>query len=245
MIKLIYRASFTYAHAVRTARTQRRFLPSQRTRLGYALFALAVLRCRRGWRSSIQNLSSVCCRRYSKKVYPSHFVLFLDGTINNSSWKFNVSIFGLHYWQNAKVREFCGTEPLISLKALHQTIFKLVELVELAIRNEMKNTRGAVMSNAWTKIGSYLLGISALFMRKVTRSVDGEQVHDEELSTPLLSLSPIAHRSVDDEVESAHAITFDSTTHIRELEHILNFSMLMCISGRCAKLAIVAHSTNL
>lgn len=52
------------------------------------------------------------------------------------------------YVENPKVREFCGLETNISTKALRSTIFKLIELVESAISNEMKDTSGSIMHYA-------------------------------------------------------------------------------------------------
>lgn len=60
-------------------------------------------------------------------------------------------------------------------------------------------------------------------MCKVMQTIDGQTLHAEELSTPLLSLSPLAYRDNTGEIESAHATSFDATTHWRQLEHIFNY----------------------
>lgn len=42
----------------------------------------------------------------------------------------------------------------------------------------------------------------------------------EELGMPFLSMSPIEKRDRDGEVHSAHAITFNTEAHIRQLEFV-------------------------
>lgn len=46
---------------------------------------------------------------------------------------------------NSKFRSFVDSTVIVSSKAVRETLFKLVELVELAIQNDMKGTRGAIM----------------------------------------------------------------------------------------------------
>lgn len=63
--------------------------------------------------------------------------------------------FALSYDENMKFRAFGGYDETISVKAVKETIFKLVDIVEIAIRNEMKVKRGAIMHDGWTKNGSH------------------------------------------------------------------------------------------
>lgn len=51
----------------------------------------------------------------------------------------------ISYVENDEFSEFSGIDVLLSVRSLRNTILKLVELVELAIRNDLKNTCVAVI----------------------------------------------------------------------------------------------------
>lgn len=127
------------------------------------------------------------------------------------------------YVENPVFREFASVGVNISMKALRETLFKMVELVEMAIRTDMKSTHGAVMHDGWSTNGSHYLGVFAVFMKQVKSIEKGNEVVRDELCMPLLSLSPIAKRDAEGEVESGYAITFDAESHIRQLEHVFHY----------------------
>lgn len=129
----------------------------------------------------------------------------------------------INYVENPVFREFGSVGVSISVKALRETLFKMVELVEMAIRTEMKSTHGAVMHDGWSTNGTHYLGVFAVFMKQVKAFENGKEVVRDALCMPLLSLSPIAKRDAEGEVESGYAITFDAESHIRQLEHVFHY----------------------
>lgn len=112
---------------------------------------------------------------------PSNFDANLSSTARNKAMYNYMEViislsFPISYVKNPKFRGFSGCDVSISLKELRETICKLFEIIEVAIRNELKGTRGTIMHDAWTKNGSHYLAIYALFIRKVSRTIEGRSI---------------------------------------------------------------------
>lgn len=67
-------------------------------------------------------------------------------------------------------------------------------------------------------------------MKNVLAERNRIAVQQEELAMPLHSMSPIAKRDENSEIDSSHEITFDAKAHIRQLEHSFHFFMLTYIN---------------
>lgn len=70
--------------------------------------------------------------------------------------------------QNRGDCEIFRVEPLISVKDIRTTIFKVAELVEVAICQNVRGKRGEVMHDGWSHNGTHYLGRYALFINKGT-----------------------------------------------------------------------------
>ena len=115
---------------------------------------------------------------------------------------------------------------VLSRKKVRETILSLVQVVEETIINELKGTRGALMHDSWTYNRTHYLGIIAVYMKKVSFLMNGIIQSKEELSMPLLSVSPIQHIDNEDDENSGNqseTTEFNSTAHIRQFETVFNF----------------------
>ena len=63
--------------------------------------------------------------------------------------------------EKASFREFSKHIEVLSIKSLKETIFSLLEIVEINIRIEMFDTRAALMHDGWTRNGPYYFVVIA------------------------------------------------------------------------------------
>ena len=129
----------------------------------------------------------------------------------------------ISYVENGIFRSFSRAEENISVKSFRSTLFEVVKLVEISIRNEMNGTKGSVMHDSWTNNDSHFLGIYALYTKPVSVIENGKDCIKHLLKTPLLSLAPIPSRNEEGEIDSEHGINFNAESHIRQLEHVFNW----------------------
>ncbi len=79
-----------------------------------------------------------------------------------------------------------------SRQTLRETMNMLVKIVEKQKSFEMKETRGGIMYDGWTKQGTHFVGSYAFYMRNVPEKGYGSVLQQKELAMPLISLSPMA-----------------------------------------------------
>ena len=128
----------------------------------------------------------------------------------------------------------CPRTPKIGKDTLKKVIFKMVEMIEEKIKEEMLAAGiGALLSDGWTKHGTHYLGIFATYNREVSFSALGDkrtkkkkQVRNEVVSS-LLSCAPMQkkndnedHCEDDDDVDE-ETTAFDAETHVQHFENIL------------------------
>lgn len=116
------------------------------------------------------------------------------------------------YVENAAFRDIGDIAVNISVKSFREKLFKMVELVENRVANYMKQTKGAVKYDGWTKNGTQYVAVYAIMMKKVRHLVEGQDILREELAMHLQSMTPIAKRDDESEVISVQAISFDAAT---------------------------------
>ena len=75
----------------------------------------------------------------------------------------------ISFIENETVRSFCKSDVRLSYRVLRDTIYKLVEIVETYIKDEMKDTRGAVMHDSWTNNSTHYLAIIAVYVKKTKK----------------------------------------------------------------------------
>jgi hypothetical protein len=91
------------------------------------------------------------------------------------------------------MRSFSKHDVKIGTKTLRETIFKLVELVELRIKEELKSAPGGqIMYDGWTRNATHFLGVFASYMRTVSHVKKGITMKEEVPTITLLSCSPMA-----------------------------------------------------
>lgn len=122
------------------------------------------------------------------------------------------------YVENKKLCHFGRKDDDVSVKAFRETVFNLVELVELSIRQAMKETRWAFMYDGWTHNGNHYLVVCAVATKTVTRFDNGYEFVHEQPAKPLLSFSQIAKPDQTGEIAIEHTASFDATTHIRHID---------------------------
>ncbi len=66
-------------------------------------------------------------------------------------------------------------------------MFKLFEIVEPQIKDEMNTAKGAVMYDGWTHNSIHYLGVFAVYMRTVAVFKNGFMSSESELALPLLA----------------------------------------------------------
>ena len=121
------------------------------------------------------------------------------------------------------VRSFCKHDVEFSRKVFKETLFKLVELVEKAIRREMEETRGALLHDGWSYNSTHFVGILAAYNREVSVVRNGRVGTERILYCPLLSVSPMGKVGVKD--------TDDETTDFSAKVHALHIKEILPYYG--------------
>jgi len=158
------------------------------------------------------------------------------------------------YVAQPEIHNFCKFDAHFRVLYFKEVIFKLTELVEKRITTLMSRTRGAILHDGWTHNGTHYFGVYASFMKEVRVVRNGFMVTEEEICTPLISVSPISKASDLEDEENYEATEFDAVTHVRQLEDIfhiygINFhEWMLCfiadnapVNKRIAKLIEVPH----
>ena len=130
--------------------------------------------------------------------------------------------------EDPEYRAFAAYKEKFDRKYLKQVLFKLVELVEARISEEMKDQVGAILFDGWSRRGTHYVGLFGSFMRKVSVMNVGRSTVAEELCMPLLSVSPMAtyeaSQFTSDEESGSENLTeatdFGAKTHVEHFKSI-------------------------
>lgn len=148
-------------------------------------------------------------------------------------------------------RRFNQFQSEVSAATVQDTIIKLVELVEKRIEREMKDTKGALLFDGWSKRGVHYVAIMASYMQGVPVKKRDVVATEYIPRISLIALSPMAKipkickkkddQSTNDCAESPHpdtakdacgenddveeneAETFNAATHIKFMEDNLSY----------------------
>ena len=146
------------------------------------------------------------------------------------------SIIDSHEYRRALRHNVAVTPETVKI-----TIMKLVELVEIRIKKELENTKGAVLFDDWTKRSVNYVALIASYMKDVTSGGQNAVVRQEQ-RLALIALSPMAKitgnysregreggslslssdRS-DDEQDEDEAFKFNAETHLAFMRDNMGF----------------------
>lgn len=126
---------------------------------------------------------------------------------------------------DTEIRNFSKYGSVFCHRTFKEVLFKLVEIVECKIKDEMMKQKGAVMYDGWTNNSTHYVGIFGVYMRNVAVHKNGVMHTEKELACPLLAASPMANPSetgddncdVEDETTS-----FSARVHIRFFEDVFH-----------------------
>lgn len=126
-------------------------------------------------------------------------------------------------------RKLSKYDYVVSAKGIRNLMYKLVEVIERSIAEEMKKCTGALMYDGWTdRSGTHFVGTFGVYMRQVVNQGSVGQEFSEVCS-PLLSCSPMAHvkttgdnekSDFDAEMSHEEATTFDARTHVEHFKDV-------------------------
>ena len=111
------------------------------------------------------------------------------------------------------------TTDVFGINYFREVIFKLLELVETSISNEMSSTRGALMYDSWTNSRMHYLGMFVTYIKDLTIVSNRREVKRKALRTPLLSVSTIASL---ENASDSEAFEFTAHNHIEQFRDIFN-----------------------
>lgn len=133
---------------------------------------------------------------------------------------------------------------------MRTVLFKLTELVAAV----MTKTKGAIVHDGWTKSGTNYFGFFASFIRSVLVMKNGVHCLIDELTMPLLTVSPLRKAVCDSNESDDEVERFDAKTHASRLEDVFEFYVcnvyewVLCsiadncnVSKKLAKLLNVPH----
>lgn len=69
----------------------------------------------------------------------------------------------MSYIEDSEVRKFSEIEELFSVKTFKEVLFKVVELVEIEIGKEMRETKSAILHERWNSNAMHYLGIFPVY----------------------------------------------------------------------------------
>jgi hypothetical protein len=119
----------------------------------------------------------------------------------------------------------------LSSETLKATMFKMVEMIEKVIGEEMKEAAlGAVMYDGWSQAGTHFIGMIATYMKNIANVKKGGFIdYTKELRIALLPVAPMAQHpdnpgpEHDEASPPEEAVTFDAKTTGAHFENILSY----------------------
>ncbi len=122
--------------------------------------------------------------------------------------------------EESEYRDFSEYREKFSRKHVKEVMFKLSELVAQKISLLLKNSSGALIFDGWSKYRMDCLCIYASFIRNIPALEFGKTKTREEISVPLISITPIAGTNFSEDNENREATNFSATAHMRHFESI-------------------------
>ncbi len=115
-------------------------------------------------------------------------------------------------------RNFSKFSHVFSTTLFQETFFKLMELVEARISREMRSTKD--LSSMMDVLSMVRISLEfCAYMRTVNETARGIPRQKQELSMPLISVSPVVSTGeTEDETTS-----FDAKTHVSHFSEVFNF----------------------
>ena len=124
----------------------------------------------------------------------------------------------LAYVEDDTMRSFSRHTVRLSKKYIKDVIYKLVELVEKAVGDEMKHAPiGAIMHDGWSKVSTHYFGLYACYSLKVGPK------HKPHIA--LLAVAPIQEtdNGDSDDDQPGETATFDADAHCRFIRETFKF----------------------
>lgn len=142
---------------------------------------------------------------------------------------------GLIAVEDEAFRNFSKYNVALSAKTIREVILQLVELVEKAITEELKDKKACLLHDGWSHNGDHFIGLFVSYNRKLEVCLptkNGSVVHFEPTIT-LLSVSPMAGLKFrDTDSEDITAEQFDeSTSSFNAVAHVQFFSETLSYYG--------------
>ena len=191
----------------------------------YDIYYTELENCRRstGLQSRLQYIPNASSASYREKAMYSYLKLIV--------LKLPLSII-----EDSTLRDFSKYSERFSVKTLKETIFKLVQLVEETITNEMKTTKGSLMLDGWSECSIHYIGVFAVYMKCSKEIENGIILAEKRLCIALQAASPmsmIVQKGNFEETNSDKLSTdFGANTHIRFFEdvfHLYNLDVRKCV----------------
>ena len=75
--------------------------------------------------------------------------------------------FPFSHVQNETLWDFSKFDVIFGRDDFRTVTFQLFELVENAIKNEVRATKGSIMFDSWTDSDTHYLGVHAVYIRRI------------------------------------------------------------------------------
>ena len=140
--------------------------------------------------------------------------------------------------EDEEFRKFHRYSDVISKRLLKDTIFKLVDIVDRKLGEEMKAAgKGSILHDGWTCAGVHYIAILACYpytagvkVKEETKQGDHEVEPENGIRLSLVSVSPMARtedcaEGDDDEAEvfDETAVNFSSATHAEHIRNVFRY----------------------
>eukprot|EP00171_Calliarthron_tuberculosum_P002661 IDg2661t1 len=147
--------------------------------------------------------------------------------------------------QDSEFRSFSKFNVEISKATMVDVIFKLVEMVERYITEELSNTRGAIIYDGWTVNGMHYVGLFTSYIRAVPTRVSSTFQEAHTPTMTLLAVSPMSQITDGGEQNGdAETTKFNAEAHVKFFRDV--FELYKCDFDKwCVCLVGDNASTNL
>ena len=132
--------------------------------------------------------------------------------------------------EDPEYRKFHRYNEVISKRLFKEVIFKMVDLVDKKLSEEMKRCgKGSILHDGWTCAGVHYIALFACYSLERQRlKQEKEEPDDDGVQLSLLSVSPMARtESVEDEKElevfDETAVNFSSQTHAEHIRNVFRY----------------------
>ena len=145
----------------------------------------------------------------------------------------------ISYVDDNEIRSFSKFNMVVISKTIIQVIFQLVKLVESRIKDEIHDTKGAILYDGWTCNSTHYIGLYASYCVPQPHRYSNANITRAVHRLTLLSLSPMSQESSDETKEgrSEETTVFNAQAHIDFFREIFLFyrqyfdTWCMCLIG--------------